>query len=73
MVGTKKTTTYTKEMDWRRSPDVWGTMSKVFAWGAIAGIILAIYAGCSDVGKDLKSNVPCKPTSSQGTTSNSNP
>jgi hypothetical protein len=58
----KSDTVYQVEYSWTRSPQVWGTLAKVFLWGIVAGIVLCIYAGCSDVTKDLKSNVPCKPT-----------
>ena len=52
---------YQQEFSWLRSPEVWGTLVKVFVFGVVAGAILAMYAGCSDLAKDAKSQVPCKP------------
>ncbi len=55
-------TYYVQEYSWKRSPEVWGTMLKVFGSGAVLGAVLAMYAGCSDVAKDAQAPVPCKPT-----------
>lgn len=68
----KTSTVYYQEYSWKRSPEVWGWTVKVFLSGIVAGIILAMYAGCSDMAKDAKSNVPCKPTQTTSQ-NNSNP
>lgn len=68
----KSSTIYYQEYSWKRSPEVWGFAVKTFGVGIIAGAILSMYAGCSDVAKDAKSNVPCKPTQTTSQ-NNSNP
>lgn len=68
----KTSTIYYQEYSWKRSPEVWGWTIKVWFIGLIAGAVLAMYAGCSDMAKDAKSNVPCKPTQTTSQ-NNSNP
>lgn len=65
-MGSKQTeTAYYIQKDWKSSPQVWGSFAKFGIWCVVAGFILAVWAGCTDVGKDVKANVPCKaPTSS---------
>lgn len=59
MVGKKVETAYYVQKDWKLSPEVWGTFVKFGVWCVVGGFILAVWAGCSDVGKDVK-HAPCK-------------
>lgn len=60
MAGKKTETAYYIQKDWKLSPEVWGSFLKTFFIGVVAGAILVLWAGCSDVAKDMKANVPCK-------------
>lgn len=52
---------YQQEFSWLRAPEVWRAMIKVIFISFIAGAIFSMYAGCSDLAKDAKAKVPCKP------------
>lgn len=53
---------YITQRDWKASPEVWKSFARFGVWCVVAGFILAVWAGCSDVTKDAKGNVPCKAT-----------